>query len=294
MHSEFCLQAICCVFGKSRQAYYKQLKEDKKQLYKEAIIVKMITAIREQMPCIGGRKLYYMLKEPLVHNDIDIGRDKLFDIMAGYGLRIRRRKRRKVITTDSNHPFKKYQNLIKTLTVMIPNQLWVSDITYIPLISKYCYLSLITDGYSRKVVGYCLYPTLQKQGPLTALKKALATLDRRQEMLTHHSDRGLQYCSKEYIDMLGDNKITISMTEKGDPYENAIAERVNGILKTEFGLDKTFRNLEEAKLAVDDAIRIYNEQRPHSSCNYLTPQQAHLHKGTLQKRWKQQHETIIK
>ena len=293
MHSEFGLQAICCVFGKSRQAYYKYLKEEKKQLYQEAIIVKMIGEIRVQMPRIGGRKLFYLLKEPLQKNNIEIGRDKLFDIMAGYGLQIRRRKRRKIITTDSNHPFKKYPNLIKTLTVMLPNQLWVSDITYIPLTGKYCYLSLITDGYSRKVIGYCIYPTLQKEGPLAALEMALATLNPKHETLIHHSDRGLQYCSKEYTDLLGDNKITISMTEQGDPYENAIAERVNGILKTEFGLDKAFRNLEEAKQAVDNTIRIYNEQRPHSSCNYLTPGQAHLQKGALQKRWKQQHEIVI-
>jgi putative transposase len=293
LHPEFGLQAICYVFGKSRQAYYKYLKEDKKQLYQEAIIVKMIAEIRLQMPRIGGRKLFYLLKEPLQKNNIEIGRDKLFDIMAGYGLRIRRRKRRKVITTDSNHPFKKYPNLIKTLTVMLPNQLWVSDITYIPLAGKYCYLSLITDGYSRKVMGYCLYPTLEKEGPIAALKMALATLNPKHETLIHHSDRGLQYCSKEYTDLLGGNKITISMTERGDPYENAIAERVNGILKTEFGLDKAFRNLEEAKQEVDNTIKIYNEQRPHSSCNYLTPGQAHLQKGALQKRWKQQHESSI-
>ncbi len=280
------------MFGKSRQAYYKFLKEERKQLYQEAIIVKMIAEIRAQMPRIGGRKLFYLLKEPLQENNIELGRDKFFDIMAGYGLQIRRRKRRKIITTDSNHPFKKYPNLIKTLVVMLPNRLWVSDITYIPLTGKHSYLSLITDGYSRKVVGYCLYPTLQKEGPLTALKMALATINPREKMLIHHSDRGLQYCSKEYTDLLGDNKITISMTEQGDPYENAIAERINGILKTEFNLDKAFRNFEEAKQAVDSAIQVYNEQRPHSSCNYLTPGQAHLQKGVLQKRWKQHHESI--
>lgn len=275
------------MFGKSRQAYYKYLKQEKQQLYQEAIIVKMIADIRAQMPRIGGRKLFYLLKEPLQKNDIEIGRDKLYDIMAAYGLRIRKRKRRKVITTDSNHPFKKYPNLIKTLVVMRPNHLWVSDITYIPLVGKYCYLSLITDGYSRKILGYCLYPTLQKEGPLEALKMALSTLATRHETLIHHSDRGLQYCSSQYTDLLVTSSITISMTEQGDPYENAIAERVNGILKTEFGLDKIFKTFEEAKQAVENAIRIYNEQRPHSSCNYLTPQQAHLQKGVLQKRWKQ-------
>ena len=280
------------MFGKTKQAYHKHIKQKKKQLYQQAIIVKMIASIREQMPRIGGRKLYHMLKEPLLNNNIDFGRDKLFDIMAEYGLHVRRRKRRKVITTDSNHPFKKYPNLIKTLTVTLPNQLWVSDITYIPLTGKYGYLSLITDGYSRKVLGHCLYPTLEKEGPLTALKIALAGHKGKHEMLIHHSDRGLQYCSKEYTELLGENKISISMTEQGDPYENAIAERVNGILKTEFNLYKTFGNMEEARQAIDNAIKIYNEQRPHSSCNYLTPQQAHLQNGALKKRWKKRNEVI--
>lgn len=292
MHPEFGLQAICCVFGKSRQAYYKYLTQEKKQLYEEAIIVKMIAEIRVQMPRIGGRKLFHMLKDPLQKNGIDIGRDKLYDIMAAYGLRIRKRKRRKVKTTDSNHPFKKYPNLIRTFIAMLPNQLWVSDITYISMIGRHSYLSLITDGYSRKVIGYCLYQTLEKEGPLEALRMAVISRPSKRHRLIHHSDRGLQYCSKDYIDLLDKNNITISMTEQGDPYENAVAERVNGILKTEFGLDKTFRNFEEAKQAVDNAIRIYNEQRPHSSCNYLTPQQAHLQKGELQKRWKSRNESI--
>lgn len=294
MHPEFGLQAICHVFGKSRQAHYKYLKEEQKQLYQEAIIVKLITAIRAQMPRIGGRKLLYLLQEPFRNNEIDIGRDKLYDVMATYGLRIRQRKRRKVQTTNSNHPFKKYPNLIKTFIAIHPDQLWVSDITYIPLIGKYCYLSLITDAYSRKILGYCLYASLEKEGPLEALRMALSALAGRPIRLIHHSDRGLQYCSREYTGLLDKYGITISMTEQGDPYENAIAERVNGILKTEFGLDKTFKNIDEAKLAISNAIKVYNEQRPHSSCNYLTPEQAHLQKGVLQKRWKKRKEKALK
>ena len=202
--------------------------------------------------------------------------------MYDYGLVLRKRKRRKVITTDSNHPFYKYPNLIKGLLLTNVDQLWVSDITYISLSTNFAYLSLVTDCYSRKIIGYCLYPTLEKQGPLNALRMALKQA-RSTLRLIHHSDRGLQYCCKEYIDLLENNKATVSMTERGDPYENAIAERVNGILKTEFMLDKCFKSFEDAKQTVDKVIAIYNEQRPHSSCNYLTPQQAHQQSGLIHK-----------
>jgi putative transposase len=273
------------VFGKTRQAYYKYLKEQKEQLYNEAVVVKLITGLRDTMPRIGGRKLFHMLKTPMLAHNIDIGRDGFYDIMYQYGLTLRRRKRRRIITTDSNHPFYKYPNLIKGLLVIAPDRLWVSDITYIALTMKFSYLSLVTDSYSRKIVGYCLYPTLEKQGPLTALKMALKQASST-EHLIHHSDRGLQYCCKDYIDLLERKGVTVSMTEKGDPYENAIAERVNGILKSEFMLDKYFKNFDEAQQAVDKAILIYNQNRPHSSCDYLTPEQAHQHSGLLQKRWK--------
>lgn len=196
----------------------------------------------------------------------------------------------KVCTTDSNHPFKKYPNLIRDIELQGPETVWVSDITYIPLApqtKRFCYLSLITDAYSRKIVGWRLHRTLEKEGPILALRMALLN---RQNVLSnsliHHSDRGLQYCCYEYTDMLTDNNIRISMTEMGDPYENAIAERVNGILKTEFKLDDSFRTFEEAYHSVERAISIYNEKRPHSSCNYLTPADAHNRKGHLPAKWK--------
>jgi putative transposase len=254
---------------------------------KNAIIIKSVTEIRKTMPHIGTRKLQSMLTETMLLHDIDIGRDGLFDLLADYSMLIRKRKRRKIYTTDSNHPFRKYPNIIKELTIIAPNQVWVSDITYITLLNNFCYLSLITDAYSRKIVGFCLYPTLEKEGPLNALEMALLTWSNPlKSKLIHHSDRGLQYCSNAYTAKLFGNSASISMTERGDPYENAIAERVNGILKSEFLLNRTFKNLEEATSVVAESISIYNSQRPHGSCDYLTPDQAHLKTGPLTPRWR--------
>lgn len=238
------------------------------------------------MPRIGTRKLHYMLAENLERHGITIGRDKLFDLLASYGLLVRRRRRKRACTTDSRHPFKRYPNLIKDLTVQRPNHLWVSDITYIGLRDGFCYLSLVTDAYSRKITGYCLHPSLKKDGPVAALQMAMAHLPGNLlQPLIHHSDRGLQYCCGEYITLLVNKPITISMTENGDPYENAIAERVNGILKNEFGLDREFNSFDEATRAVDAAIETYNELRPHASCDYLTPNIAHQKQGALPLRW---------
>jgi transposase InsO family protein len=228
-----------------------------------------------------------MLTEILQKHQISIGRDNLFDLLAAYSLLVRRRKRKRVNTTDSNHPFRKYPNQIRDLQVIRPNHLWVSDITYISLADCFCYLSLVTDAYSRKIVGYCLYPNLRREGPLQALGMALAGLPVKPEaVLIHHSDRGLQYCCTDYIALLESNMMTISMTEKGDPYENAIAERINGILKEEFALDRDFDNFEQAKITAEKAINTYNQIRPHASCNYLTPDQAHLGQGILPSKWK--------
>lgn len=247
------------------------------------------------MPRIGTRKLHYMLEEVLQKHQISIGRDKLFDLLEDYGLLIRRRKRRRAVTTDSNHPFRKYPNLIREMAVLRPNHLWVSDITYISLTHDFCYLSLVTDAYSRKIVGYCLHPTLKKEGPVTALNMALRTLPGKgQNTLIHHSDRGLQYCCAQYITLLETNNLTVSMTEKGDPYENAIAERINGILKGEFMLDNDFECIETAKKVIESAINTYNQLRPHASCNYLTPEQAHQQQGILTTKWKRRSKHAVK
>ena len=239
------------------------------------------------MPRLGGRKLFFLLNTPLMEHGIDIGRDKFFSILETFGLLVRIRKKRLPITTDSNHPFYKYPNLIKKIELLRSNQLWVSDITYISLINKFCYLSLITDAYSHKIVGYCLWENLKRDGTIKALKMATnSLLERGSNSLIHHSDRGLQYCSKDYIDLLTLDAISISMTENGDPYENAIAERVNGILKGEFELGLCYKSYELALEAVIKAINTYNSMRPHASCDYLTPDEAHKIIGKLKSKWK--------
>jgi putative transposase len=277
------------VFGKSRQAYYKYLKEAELNSMEHTIIVKLVQEIRKDLPRVGVRKLYHLLEESLAAHQIDIGRDKLFYILSFYGLLVRKRRRTRPFLTDSNHPFFKYPNLIRELELTCSNQLWVSDITFIRLESGFCYLSLITDAYSKKIVGYCLSLNQKKEMVIAALEMALEGIVlNRANRLIHHFDRGLQYCSGSHVDLLNRYKIAISMTEKSDPYENAIAERVNGILKGEFYLDKTFGDFETASETVDGAIYSYNYKRPHSSCNYLTPHEAHKQTGKLISRWKKE------
>ncbi len=216
-------------------------------------------------------------------HQISFGRDALFSLLGDHGLLVRKRKR-KATTTFSGHRFKKYPNLIKGLIPLASNQLWVSDITYIVVAGKFGYLSLITDAYSHKIVGFHLSHTLEAKGSVSALRMALKNCSGIAG-LTHHSDRGVQYCCNDYVDELGQHNIRISMTENGDPLENAIAERVNGILKEEL-LKMEYRNFAEANYGVASAIDTYNSVRLHSSCDMLTPDEAHTKQGTLKKHWK--------
>jgi putative transposase len=241
--------------------------------------------IRAALPGVGARKLHYLLAPKLQEHGIKAGRDYLFDILAQHKLLIRNR-RRKAITTDSRHWMHKYDNLIKDVEVLWPEQLWVSDITYIRLVNEFAYLSLITDAYSRKIVGFNLRRDLSSQGCIDALRMALTGRVYLRQSLVHHSDRGSQYCSKHYVEMLTTNKIAISMTENGDPYENALAERVNGIIKNEFKLYSSNVGMVQTSDLVAKSIHNYNTLRPHASCDYLTPEQAHLTSGELKKRWK--------
>ena len=242
----------------------------------QAIVLKLVEEIRVDMERVGTIKLHDMLKEPMRQHGIKMGRDKLYDLLSYYGLLIRRKRRRAPLTTDSDHPFFKYKNLVKGLGITYVNQVWVSDITYIRLASGFCYLSLVTDVFSRRIVGYFLNKDLASEGTINALKMALYNCPRkRDQMLIHHSDRGLQYCCHQYTRLLNHHNIAISMTQNGDPYENAIAERVNGILKQEFGLCSTFKSLNEAQVAVDHAVKFYNEKRPHFSLALKTPLQVY-------------------
>jgi transposase InsO family protein len=284
MYPNFGVGYICRLFGKTRQGWYEQCERKEDRSLEAIIILKLVEEIRLTLPRVGVRKLLYMLQPRIEEHDIKFGRDKLYDLLGHHGLLLRYR-RRKPYTTDSNHPYRKYPNLIRELILTRPGQLWVSDITYLRLTRGFCYLSIVTDAYSRKIIGHQVHPTLASEGAVRALITALNTLKRR-ETLIHHSDRGVQYCCFEYVQMLEHFNIQISMTENGDPYENAIAERVNGILKGEFGLDKTFSSIEQAITAINEAVNAYNYKRPHASCDYLTPAAAHEHNGILRKRWK--------
>lgn len=240
--------------------------------------------IRCSMPKIGTRKLYFLMKDELNELNIKIGRDVLFNFLRAENLLIKP-QRSYVKTTNSKHWMKKYPNLIKDIELTKPEQLWVSDITYIKTDYGHEYLSLITDAYSKKIMGYELLDNLSTSGPLRALESALKNRKYTHELI-HHSDRGLQYCSADYVENLGKNNIKISMTENGDPYENAIAERINGILKYEFLIIDGFRDHLQALEVIKKSINIYNESRPHLSCHMLTPNEAHLQQKIKLKKWK--------
>jgi transposase InsO family protein len=227
--------------------------------------------------------MLFMMNGFFQQHKIHIGRDAFFDLLREREMLVRKRRFKKPRTTFSCFWLKKYPNLTKGFIPTAPNQLWVSDITYIAVGNDFAYLSLITDAYSHKVVGFYLSEDLSAQGPVMALKMALKNNPHR-ENLIHHSDRGLQYYSSAYMNLLG-NKIRVSMSEKSDPLENAVAERMNGILKVEL-LENYFETFEEAQKEVAIAISIYNHERPHGSVDLLTPAMAHLQSGVLKKRWK--------
>lgn len=220
-----------------------------------------------------------------IGQDQMMGRDEFFNLLRRHGLLVRKRKFR-AVTTDSFHWLHKYPNLIKGLSPERPNHLWVSDITYINTDTGFLYLYLISDAYSRKIIGWQLSDNLGSDNAILALYMAISQLPAMCGEIIHHSDRGIQYCSLKYVKVLEAHRIKISMTENGDPYENAIAERINGILKTEWLYDMRLKNYKEAREAVEQIIRIYNTQRPHSSIEMLTPDQAHKLNGKLQKLWR--------
>ena len=209
------------------------------------------------------------LKDDFDKNQLKIGRDTLFNILRKHNM-LTLRKKYSARTTNSYHRFYKYNNIIKDMVINKPNQVWASDITYIRTVKGFCYLALITDMYSRKIVGYDLSDSLELNGCVRALNKALYQA-KNIEGLIHHSDRGIQYCSNVYTQILKRKKINISMTEENHCYENALAERVNGILKNEFYMDQTFINTIHAKRAIKNVINIYNNQRLHLSLNFKTP-----------------------
>ena len=237
-------------------------------------VIDLVQSVRLKMPRIGTRKLYYLLQERL--GELGIGRDKLFSILNANHLCIYP-KRSYRVTTNSHHRFRKHKNLIENLSIERPGQVWVSDITYIGNRNNHNYLCLVTDAYSKKIVGYDLSDSLNATGAVRALKMALKQ-NGKKENLIHHSDRGLQYCCDDYQKVLRKHKIDCSMTESYDPYANAVAERVNGILKDEFMLERYHVDMQTMKKLISDSIEIYNSMRPHYSCFMLTPDQMHKQK----------------
>ena len=279
------------MLGYSRQAFYQQKKQSEKESLQHDLLINEVLKIRKIQKRLGGRKLFHMLERFIQEHYISIGRDAFFDLLSERKLLVRKRKRRKPITTFSDHWMRKYPNLIEGFYPTAPNQLWVSDITFIVLVNCFAYLSLITDAYSRKIVGFYLSIDLSAEGCVKALNMALndnPVLGK----LIHHSDRGSQYCCSDYVKILNDIYIKISMTQNGDPKENAIAERVNGILKDEL-LDKVYLDYKQAVKGVAVAISTYNHQRPNGSIDYLTPYEAHFRSGELKRRWKNYYSKVM-
>lgn len=288
MPSAIFIAELCSLLGYSRQAYYKHLRMREKEALRQDLLIQQVLIIRKTQKRIGARKLFFMLQQFMKEHNNMMGRDSFFDMLRDNNLLMRRRRSWKPKTTFSDHWYKKYDNLIEEFIPNKPNQLWVSDITYIHLENEFAYLSLITDAYSHKVVGFYLGRDLSADCSIQALEMAIKTMsarDRASTRLVHHSDRGIQYCSFHYVSLLQNNFIDISMTQTGDPRENALAERLNGILKNEL-LEEVYLNYDHAQMEVAKAISIYNHQRPHSSIELLTPAQAHFKSGTLKRLWK--------
>ncbi len=245
-------------------------------------MISLIDGVRAGMPRIGTRKLCHILEEPL--KDLHVGRDKLFTILrANQMLIVPKRSYR--TTTNSHHRFYKHKNLVENIDIIRPEQVWVSDITYING-RQSIYLAMVTDAYSKKIMGYDLSDSLATEGSIRALKMADKKRMYRQELLIHHSDRGFQYCSDYYQKILKKKNIVPSMTETYDPYANAVAERVNGIIKQEFLLEDYKVDLKTMRALVAEAVTMYNNKRPHLSCSMNTPQQMHLQREIKIKSYK--------
>jgi putative transposase len=263
------VRETCACFDLQRDAWYKYQKRCQKRKMVHSKVVELVKEERKDQPRVGTRKLLEALHPSFEAVHITVGRDSLFDILREHNMLIRRKKA-SCKTTNSYHHFHKYGNLVKDMEITAPNQVWVADITYIRTVKGFCYLALITDLFSRKIVGYNISDTLELTGCLRALQQALRQA-RPAAGLVHHSDRGIQYCSNQYVNELKKHKVMISMTEENHCYENAVAERVNGILKDEFYLDQCFFSTQNAKVATKSAIRLYNNKRLHLSLGYKTP-----------------------
>lgn len=290
---------LCRFAGYTKQAYYSEHKDWFTDLAIEELIIEFIQEIREQDPGMGVDKIWPMYN--LLADRQPIGRDRFYAIADKYGLKLKN-KACKPRTTDSRHNLPTYPNQVKDVIPTRPNQIWVADITYIVLWglsggnkNRFAYLSLLMDSYTKEIVGYCLCETLSTDGPLDALRQALRRItDKQAKELIHHSDRGCQYASHTYTSLLQNQGITISMTESGNPKDNAQAERLNSTIKNELLMGKKFHSIEEAREAIEKAIYFYNNKRPHSSLNMMTPCQAAMHEGEITRCWNSFRENYLR
>jgi len=273
MNSHFTVKQLCNHLHMSRQNFYKNKSLSTKKEVDRKLVIDLIKEQRCIQSELGIRKLQNMLADNFKENSIQIGRDRLFDIAREERLLIKR-KRKYCRTTDSRHRFKVYKNLIKDKVLTAPNQVWVCDITYIRVAKSFVYLALITDAFSRKIIAYNVGESLEAVGCIKALKMALKSLPKGSYPI-HHSDRGSQYCCHDYIEILTNRNLPVSMTEENHCYENSKAERVNGILKYEYHLRETFKNFKDAKKAIKQAIYLYNNCRPHTALEYSFPSVVH-------------------
>ena len=283
------ITAVCRQLGFSRQAYHKSLQNRTSKARREDLVKEQVCAVRRQMPRLGTRKLHYLLNQESGVDRGPVGRDWLFNFLRAHGLLVKR-KRKYIKTTDASQWRRQYPNRIKNYRPDKPEQLWVADITYLLTQQDTYYLHLLTDAYSKKIVGYELSQNLAASATASALKTAL-TQRQYTGSIIHHSDRGSQYCSQEYTEIEKQAGMKISMTQDGNPYDNAIAERVNGILKQEYGLDEVIADERLLKSQLAHAIQSYNTQRPHLSCSMLTPEQMHRQHQLPIKTWEKQSKT---
>ena len=281
------LAKLCGWFGVTRQAYYQNSWKAVDVSIEEDLILNEVKRIRKNHARMGTRKLYDKLESFMLEHQIKMGRDALFDLLSANHMLVRKKKRR-IQTTQSFHWLRKYPNLIRDFIPTSPNQLWVCDITYWKIENGYVYISFITDAFSHKIVGFHVAETLESVETIQALKMALLELlPDKVYNLIHHSDRGVQYCHHKYVKLLQDKNIRISMTENGDPLENAIAERVNGIIKEEYLQDYKVKNIKEAKQVLAFVVKLYNEERPHNSISNNVPNDVHENKDVKTERlWK--------
>lgn len=256
---------------------YKQEKQVTARVADQEVVKKLVDKVRKQLPRVGTRKIHYLIQEDLAKAGLRYGRDKMFALLRHYGLLVKPR-RRCVQTTMSKHWLRKWPNIIKGNPAGQPDDHWVSDITYIKTEEGHCYLNMITDAYSRKIVGYAVDDTMETESMIRALHMANKQRLNPLKTTIHHSDRGLQYCSKEYALQTAGNNIKLSMTENGDPYENALAERMNRTIKEEFGMDRTLKNKQQLEQLVHESVYLYNNKRPHLALQMKTPQEVYQQK----------------